>query len=109
MQIDHTERGIFNESHHAFREQVRRFYAQEIEPNVAAWEQAGAFDRNLFRKAAKAGILCPGIPEEYGGGGGDILHLAVCYEEHGYSPAGASIDSGIDTDASAYIVLLGGT
>ena len=109
MQIDHTERGIFNESHHAFREQVRRFYAQEIEPNVAAWERDGAFDRNLFRKAAKAGILCPGVPEEYGGGGGDILHLAVCYEEHGYSPAGASIDSGIDTDASAYIILLGGT
>ena len=109
MQIDHAERGIFNESHHAFREQVRRFYAQEIEPNVEAWEQAGSFDRNLFRMAAKAGLLCPGMPEEYGGGGGDLLHLAVCYEEHGYSPAGAGIDSGLDTDASAYIILLGGT
>lgn len=107
--VDHAARGIFDESHHAFRDQVRRFYATEIEPQVAGWEKAGAFDRDIFRKAAAAGILCPGMPEAYGGGGGDILHLAVMYEEHGYSPAGASMDSGLDTDASAYIILLGGT
>ena len=107
--VNHDDRGIFNDSHHRFREQVRRFYAAEIEPNVAAWERAGSFDRDVFRKAAGAGILCPGIPEEYGGGGGDILHAAVCYEEHGYSPAGASMDRGLDTDAAAYIILMGGT
>jgi alkylation response protein AidB-like acyl-CoA dehydrogenase len=109
MKVDHAERGIFNDSHDQFRDQVRRFYEREIEPNVAAWEAAGIFDRDLFRKAASAGILCPGMPEEYGGGGGDLLHMAVCYEEHGYSPAGASIDSGLDTDASAYLILNGGT
>lgn len=109
VSIDHGSRGIFEESHHAFRDQVRRFYAEEIEPHVGAWEKAGTFDRAIFRKAAAAGILCPGMPEEYGGGGGDLLHMAVCYEEHGYSPAGASMDSGLDTDASAYIILLGGT
>ena len=108
-QIDHSDRGIFNESHHQFRDQVRRFYATEVEPNIAAWEKAGIYDRQLFRTAARAGILCPGMPEEYGGGGGDLLHMAVCYEEHGYSPAGASIDSGLDTDAAAYIILMGGT
>jgi len=109
MEIDHSARGIFNETHHHFRAQVRRFYATEIEPQIAAWEAAGAFDRGIFHKAAAAGLLCPGMPEEYGGGGGDILHMAVCYEEHGYSQAGASMDSGLDTDASAYIILLGGT
>jgi acyl-CoA dehydrogenase len=109
MQFDHSDRTIFDETHHSFRAQVRRFYAQEIEPNIRAWEKAGSFDRDIFRKAAKAGLLCPGMPEEYGGGGGDFLHMAVCYEEHGYSPAGASMDSGLDTDASAYIILAGGT
>jgi len=107
--FDHSERDIFDETHHRFREQVRRFYAAEIEPNVAAWEKAGGFPRELFRRAAAAGILAPGLPEEYGGGGGDVLHLAVAYEEHGYSPAGAAIDSGIDTDASAYLIYIGGT
>jgi acyl-CoA dehydrogenase len=109
MQFDHSDRTIFDETHNSFRAQVRRFYAQEIEPNIRAWEKAGSFDRDIFRKAAKAGLLCPGMPEEYGGGGGDFLHMAVCYEEHGYSPAGASMDSGLDTDASAYIILAGGT
>jgi acyl-CoA dehydrogenase len=107
--FDHSARSIFTETHHQFREQVRRFYAAEIEPHVTAWEAAGGFPRELFRKAAAAGILAPGFPEEYGGGGGDVRHFAVCYEEHGYSPAGAAIDSGIDTDASAYIIYLGGT
>jgi len=109
LKVDHVQRRIFNDTHHQFREQVRRFYKQEIEPNIAKWEAAGIFDRNIFYKAAEAGILCPGIPEQYGGGGGDLLHLAICYEEHGYSPAGASMDSGLDTDASAYIILMGGT
>jgi alkylation response protein AidB-like acyl-CoA dehydrogenase len=109
VNFDHSERDIFDETHHRFRDQVRRFYADEIEPNVAAWEKAGGFPRELFRKAAAAGILAPGLPEEYGGGGGDLLHLAVAYEEHGYSPAGAAIDSGIDTDASAYLIYIGGT
>lgn len=109
LEINHSERGIFDETHHQFRHQVKRFYAEQIEPHVAAWERAGIFDRNIFYKAGDAGILCPGLPEEYGGGGGDVLHLAVCYEEHGYSPAGASMDSGLDTDASAYIIYNGGT
>ena len=86
MDTNHAERGIFGESHHIFREQVRRFYREEIEPNITAWEKAGVFDRAIFHKAAKAGLLCPGMPEEYGGGGGDLLHMAICYEEHGYSP-----------------------
>ena len=109
LQTDHRTRDIFSETHHEFRDQVRRFYANEIEPNVLTWERSGGFPRDLFRKAAAAGILCPGFPEEYGGGGGDALHFAVCYEEHGYSTAGATIDSGIDTDASAYVIFLGGT
>src|ERR1700761_1380383 len=109
MNFDHGAREIFDETHHRFREQVRRFYAEEIEPQVGVWERAGGCPRSLFYKAAEAGILAPGLPEEFGGGGGDLLHLAVAYEEHGYSPAGAAIDSGIDTDASAYLIYIGGT
>jgi alkylation response protein AidB-like acyl-CoA dehydrogenase len=105
----HAERGLFSAEHEAFRDTVRRFYAEEVEPHVTRWEAAGLFDRDLFRRAGAAGLLCPGIPQQYGGGGGDLLHHVICYEEHGYSPAGASLGEGLDTDTSAYMVLAAGT
>ena len=105
----HAERDLFTAEHDAFRETVRRFYASEIQPNVRRWEAQGIFDRDLFRRAGAAGLLCPGIPERYGGGGGDLLHHVICYEEHGYSPAGASIGEGFDTDTSSYMILAAGT
>jgi len=105
---DHAGRGLFTEEHDAFRETVRRFYAKEVEPNVERWTAAGTYDRDLFRKAGAAGLLCPGIPEEYGGGGGDLLHHFICYEEHGYSERASGFE-GIDTDSTAYLIYTAGT
>ncbi|HTT83649.1 MAG TPA: acyl-CoA dehydrogenase family protein [Rhizomicrobium sp.] len=107
-QRNHQDRGIFEEEHHAFRETVARFYAKEVEPNVSRWEAQGIYDRDLFYKAGEAGILCPGIPEEYGGGGGDVLHHFICYEEHGYSERASGFE-GIDTDSTSYLILSAGT
>ena len=102
-------RPIFEDHHHAFRETARRFFVAEIEPNVREWERQGHFPRELFVKAGKYGLLCPGIGEEYGGGGGDLLHHIIVYEEHGYSPAGPSLEAGLNTDTSAYALFSGGT
>lgn len=102
-------REVFSEEHDAYRTQVRRFFAKEIEPNVKRWEKEGAWPAELFLKAGQAGILCAGIPTEYGGGGGDFLHHAILYEEHGYSVAGASLEAGLCTDTAAYVILNGGT
>jgi len=55
------------EEHRIFRESVRRFVDNEIEPYVADWDEAGEFPRELYRRAADAGILGLGFPEEYGG------------------------------------------
>lgn len=102
-------REIFSEEHDAYRDGVRRFMKKEIEPNVKQWEKDGFFPKELFLKAGSAGLLCAGIPAEYGGGGGDFLHHAILYEEHGYSIAGAAIEAGVTTDTAAYVMLLGGT
>jgi acyl-CoA dehydrogenase len=50
-----------------FRGGVRRFVEREIAPNVAAWDEAETFPRDLYRRAAEAGLLGIGYPEEYGG------------------------------------------
>ena len=66
-------------------------------------------DREIFRAAGAAGILAPHIPTDYGGGGGDLLHQIVLYEEHGYSPAGASIGGGLCPDIVSEMVFRCGT
>jgi acyl-CoA dehydrogenase len=102
-------RKIFSSEHEDFRATARKFFQKEVEPNVKQWQKDGFFPAELFRKAGQAGLLCAGIPAEYGGGGGDFLHHAILYEEHGYSPAGAALEAGVCTDTASYVVLNGGT
>jgi acyl-CoA dehydrogenase len=102
-------REIFSDSHAAFRDTTRRFFQEKIEPNIRSWEKAGQFPRELFREAGQMGLLCAGIPVEYGGMGGDFLHHVILHEEHGYSVAGAALEGGLVTDACAYALLYAGT
>lgn len=102
-------RQIFSNEHDQFRETVKAFFRKEIEPNVLEWEKAGRFDPVIFRKAAEYGLLQSGMPEEYGGMGGDFLHHTILHEEHGASAAGASLGGGLGIDGSSYMILAGGT
>lgn len=69
-----------NDSHRAFRETCLRFAEKEIRPHAEKWEEAHEFPRELYAKAAAAGILGSHFPEEYGGSGGDIWHALVAIE-----------------------------
>lgn len=53
--------------HKTWRATMRKFVETEIAPNVDEWEEAGAFPRALYKKAAAIGLLQLGYPEEYGG------------------------------------------
>ena len=53
----------FDESHAAFRDVVRRFAETEILPHAYQWEEDEIFPRELYDKAAEAGILAPNFPE----------------------------------------------
>ncbi|AGW93175.1 acyl-CoA dehydrogenase [Ralstonia pickettii DTP0602] len=64
-----------------FQETVRRFVERELAPNEARWAEQGYIDRDVWRRAGQAGILCASIPEEYGGGGGSFTHEAVITRE----------------------------
>ncbi len=69
------------EEHEAWRETVRRFVEREIIPNATAWDEAGEFPRELYRKAAAAGLLGVGYPEAYGGTPADYFFRIVSAEE----------------------------
>ena len=82
-------RKIFQEEHEIFRESVRRFFAREMLPNLKSWDEAGIVDKGFWKKAGAAGLLCPDVPEEYGGPGGDFRYNAVIDEEMGYAGTAA--------------------
>jgi acyl-CoA dehydrogenase len=74
---------FYNESHHAWREELKKFVAKEIAPFVEEWEEAGEFPREIYKKAGDFGLLGMGYPEQYGGTfeGIDIFHGIVTSEE----------------------------
>ena len=57
----------YTAEHEAFRDQVRRFVAEEITPNINEWDEAETFPRELYKRAAELGFLGLGYPEAYGG------------------------------------------
>jgi alkylation response protein AidB-like acyl-CoA dehydrogenase len=74
-------RTLFCAAHDEFRAQVRRFVEAELTPHHAGWERAGIVPRDAWSKAGALGLLCPNVPENYGGPGGDWLFNVVVIEE----------------------------
>lgn len=102
-------RAIYNSEHELFRENVRRFFRAELEPNIDQWEEQSVVPRSLWNKAAENGFLCCGVPEEYGGPGADFLYNMVLSEETGYAIGGASVGFSVQADIVAYYLMSAGT
>jgi acyl-CoA dehydrogenase len=104
--LDTSRRFAFEEEHQLFRDQVRRFFEREFVPHLDRWEEQGIADRDMWTKCGEAGLLCPTVPEDYGGLGLDFRYNAVIDEELGYigSSAGITLHSDIVAD---YIVAYG--
>ena len=51
----------------AFRDGVRAWVEAEVAPSVREWDEAGRFPRELYRRAAKMGLLQLGYPDHLGG------------------------------------------
>ncbi len=78
------DREIFDEDHDIFRQSARKFMEREVVPHHERWEKQGQVDREAWAKAGQAGLLCPNLPEEYGGPGADFLYSAIIIEELAY-------------------------
>ena len=71
----------FSAEHEAFRDGVRAFVNAEIAPHVNAWDEAGSFPRELYRRAAHIGLLGLGYPEAHGGTPADAWFRLIATEE----------------------------
>ncbi len=79
--LEGTYQEYFGKEHNLFRKAIREFVKKEITPNVVEWEEAGEFPRELYTKMADLGYVGIQIPEEFGGGGGDVFMTIVFSEE----------------------------
>lgn len=98
--LDVSRRNAFDEQHDQFRDSVRRFFAAEAAPHLDRWEAEGLVEPTFWLKAGEAGLLCPTMPEAYGGLGLDFGFNAVVAEEHAYAccPSGLTLQSDIIAD-----------
>src|SRR5690242_16866264 len=97
----------FTQEHEMFRQMVRRFVDEEINPHVDEWEEAGIFPAHeLFKKMGDLGLLGLTYPEEYGGQGLDFSYTVVFCEELGRArcggvPMGITVHTDMCTPALA--------
>ena len=92
------ERTIFSEQHEQYRETVRRFLEKEVAPHHEQWEEDGYVNREVWLKAGENGLLCPSMPEEFGGAAADKLYSVVMFEEiarQGYTGLGFGLHNEI--------------
>jgi long-chain-acyl-CoA dehydrogenase len=95
--LDTHARSAYSPDHEAFRQTVRSWLQKEAVPHVDRWEANGIVDKEMWLKGGEIGMLCPTVPEEYGGLGLDFGYNAVIDEEVSYAgtPLGFSLQSDI--------------
>ena len=107
MSLDNLSRTAYDEDHEMFRQTVRAFMEKEVAPNAAKWAEDGIVPRDIWPKAGELGLLCPTVPEAYGGLGLDFKYNAIVDEEGAYNgraTTGFSLQSDI---VANYIISYG--
>ncbi|WP_238366913.1 acyl-CoA dehydrogenase family protein [Mesobacterium pallidum] len=94
-----TNREIYDDTHDQLRDVVRRFCQREIAPHFDTWERNGIVDRALWGKLGQTGLLCPSVPESFGGLDADFRMHTVVAEELAYSGfMGPAADVSVHSD-----------
>lgn len=97
------ERDCYESDHDIFRQSVQAFFARHLVPEMDRFEAQHEVDRGFWNKCGEAGILCPTVPEAYGGPGLDFRFNAVVTEELAYLGSYASMPLQSDIIADYFV------
>jgi alkylation response protein AidB-like acyl-CoA dehydrogenase len=70
-----------NEEELLFRQSVRQFAREQIQPHVRAMDESAHFRPDIIKQLFALGLMGIEIPEEYGGQGGDFFQCILAVEE----------------------------
>lgn len=102
-------RAVYEPDLQLLRDAVRGFIKAEIAPHFERWEKVGMVDRSLWQAGGAAGLLCPQIPEAFGGPGGSFKHNSIVVEEIAYAGYnGPMTDFSVHSDVCAGYLLNAG-
>ena len=89
MPLQTTTSTWYSEEHRLYTESVRKFFADELAPNIERWIDAVIVDRVFWEKDGDAGILGAAFEAAYGGAGAGISFDAITiYEQARCSDSG---------------------
>jgi len=91
-----------SEEHLVLQRTVREFACAELAPHTEEWDLAAAIPVPVIHAMGDLGLFGLPFPEEWGGGGGDLLALCLAIEEIGRvdQSVGITLSAGVGLGAS---------
>lgn len=99
--FDLTRAARANDDHRALQAALQRFVEAEVTPNGDAWDEAGTFPRELYKKASDVGLIGLGYPAEHGGTPTDSLGRLIATTELCRAGIG-----GVNASLNSYTIMI---